>query len=207
MKRVLLFIVSLFMIFGNVSAKNVEPLELVTVVNKCSVVRDNSIVVPVRVVSKNNGELSTLIDEYTLDYVDNHRDNIDINITNIEGVSNVIVDNNRDGNGRSLIRYYIDEDIKGNKLDTIFSFDIQVKFLDSVPDSMYILGTEVIISDKEVCEEINGYQVSEIEKVKYVDLSKVDHSEMINSFITKCIIGILIVVIIILIVLLKRKKK
>lgn len=198
---------SLFCLFSISYAKENEPLNLVSVVNKCSVIKDNTIVVPVRVISKNDGTLITLIEEYTLGYIDNLKDNVNIRLTNIEGVSNIEIDNNRDSNGRSLIRYYIEEDLSANKLDDVFSFNIQIEFLDNVPDTYYVLGTEVIISDQDVCEIVNGYQVNELEKIKYVDLSKVDHTDMINYLIVKVIICLLIVIIIVLVFLLIRKKK
>ena len=198
---------SLFCLFSISYAKENEPLNLVSVVNKCSVIKDNTIVVPVRVISKNDGTLTTLIEEYTLGYIDNLKDNVNIRLTNIEGVSNIEIDNNRDSNGRSLIRYYIEEDLSANKLDDVFSFDIQIEFLDNVPDTYYVLGTEVIISDQDVCEIVNGYQITEVEKLEYVDLSQVDHREMINDLILKVIICLLIAIIIVLVFLINRKKK
>lgn len=198
---------SLFCLFSISYAKENEPLNLVSVVNKCSVIDDNTIVVPVRVISKNDGTLITLIEEYTLGYIDNLKDNVNIRLTNIEGVSNIEIDNNRDSNGRSLIRYYIEEDLSANKLDDVFSFNIQIEFLDNVPDTYYVLGTEVIISDQDVCERVNGYQITEVEKIEYVDLSQVDHREMINDLILKVIICLLIAIIIVLVFLLNRKKK
>ena len=207
MKKIIFIILSLFCLVRISYAKENEPLNLVSVVNKCSVIDDNKIVVPVRVISKNDGTLTTLIDEYTLGYIDNLKDNVNIRLTNIEGVSNVTIDNNRDSNGRSLIRYYIEEELSAKKLDDVFSFNIQIEFLDNVPDSYYVLGTEVIISDKEVCERVNEYQVIEVEKIEYVDLSQVDHSEMINNMIIKVILFILIIVVLILSVLLFKRKK
>lgn len=207
MKKIIFIILSLFCLVSISYAKENEPLNLVSVVNKCSVIDDNKIVVPVRVISKNDGTLTTLIDEYTLGYIDNLKDNVNIRLTNIEGVSNVTIDNNRDSNGRSLIRYYIEEDLSAKRLDDVFSFNIQIEFLDNVPDTYYVLGTEVIISDKEVCERINEYQITEVEKIEYVDLSQVDHSEMINNMIMKVILFILIIVVLILSVLLFKRKK
>ncbi len=207
MKKIIFIILSLFCLVSISYAKENEPLNLVSVVNKCSVIDDNKIVVPVRVISKNDGTLTPLIDEYTLGYIDNLKDNVNIRLTNIEGVSNVTIDNNRDSNGRSLIRYYIEEELSAKKLDDVFSFNIQIEFLDNVPDTYYVLGTEVIISDKEVCERINEYQVTEVEKIEYVDLSQVDHSEMINNMIIKVILFTLIIVVLILSVLLFKRKK
>lgn len=207
MKKIIFLILSLFCLFNVSYAKENEPLNLVSVVNKCSVVKDNIIVVPVRVISKNDGTLTTLIEEYTLGYIDNLRDNVDIRLTNIDGVSNVKIDNNRDSNGRSLIRYYIDEDLIARKLDDVFSFNIQIEFLDNVPDTYYVLGTEIVISDKEVCERVNGYQITELEKIEYIDLNQVDHKEIITNMIINVILIILVIIIFILIVLFCKRKK
>lgn len=197
---------SLFCLLSISYAKENDPLNLVSVVNKCSVIDNNAIVVPVKVISKNDGTLTTLIEEYTLGYIDNLKDNVNIRLTNIEGVSNVKIDNNRDSNGRSLIRYYIEEDLSAKKLDDVFSFNIQIEFLDNVPDTYYILGTEVIISDQDVCEIVNGYQVNEVEKIEYVDLSKADYTDIFNGVIFKFIIGLLIVIILLIFLLIRKKK-
>lgn len=207
MKKLFFIVISLFCLIGNVLAKDNEPLKLVSIVNKCSVIKDNTIVVPVRVITKNSGTLTNLIDEYTLGYIDNNKDIVKVRLTDINGVSNVTLDNKRDSNGRSLIRFYIEKDLSANKLDNVFSFNIQVEFTHKVPDTYYVLGTEIVISDKEVCEEVNGYKINEIEKIKYIDFSKVDHTEMINDLIVKVVIGLLVVTIIILVFLLIRKKK
>lgn len=207
MKKIIFIILSLFCLVSISYAKENEPLNLVSVVNKCSAIDDNKIVVPVRVISKNDGTLTPLIDEYTLGYIDNLKDNVNIRLTNIRGVSKVTIDNNRDSNGRSLIRYYIEEELSAKKLDDVFSFNIQIEFLDNIPDTYYVLGTEVIISDKEVCERVNEYQITEVEKIEYVDLSQVDHSEMINNMIIKVILFTLIIVVLILSVLLFKRKK
>ncbi|MGN1370839.1 MAG: hypothetical protein ACI4XM_00960 [Candidatus Coprovivens sp.] len=206
MKKIIFFILSLFCLLSISYAKENDPLNLVSVVNKCSVIDNNAIVVPVKVISKNDGTLTTLIEEYTLGYIDNLKDDVNIRLTNIEGVSNVKIDNNRDSNGRSLIRYYIEENLSAKKLDDVFSFNIQIEFLDNVPDTYYILGTEVIISDQDICERVNGYQVNEVEKIEYVDLSKVDHADVVNELIMKFVIGLLIIIIILIFLLIRKKK-
>jgi hypothetical protein len=156
------------------------------------------------VLSRNEGTLTDLINEYTLGYVDNDRDNVVIRITNISGVQNVSVDNNRDSKGRSLIRYYVDKEIKGKKLDTIFEFDMQIEFLNSVPDSISILENSVVISSKDVCDKINGYRVNEVEKIMYVDVIKNENS---NKKLFLVIIVLLIVIIFVLGIILIRKSK
>lgn len=207
MKKMFFIIVCLFCLIGNVYAEDKEPLKLVSIVNKCSVVKDNTIVVPVRVVSKNSGSLTSLINEYTLDYIDNKKDEVTIKITDVYGVENVFLDNNRDSNGRSLIRYYIEEDMIKEKASEAFSFNLHIEFFNDIPDKYYVLGNDIVIGSEDVCEYINGFQVNEIERVEYVYYPKINHSDMINNLIIKIILVVLGIVIIILSYLLYRKKK
>ena len=70
------------------------------------------------------------------------------------------------------------------------------------------MGKEVLLSsDKKICDDINGYEITEVEKIKYVDLSKVDHTEYFEDLFTRVIIGILSIALIVCIILLIRKKK
>lgn len=208
MKKLILIICFLFVYIGNVDAKENEVLKIISLINECSVVNDNVVVIPVSVVALNDGSLTTLINEYSLGYIDNDKDNVIMKITNINGVGDIVIDSKRNSDGRSRINYYLDSDINATKLEEVFSFNIQLEFIDEIPDTYYVLGKEVLFSsDNEICEEINGYKITEVEKVKYVDLSETDHSDMINDYIIKIVIGVLIVIIIILSILLIKKKK
>ena len=208
MKKLILIICFLFVYIGNVDAKENEVLKIISLTNECSVVNDNVVVIPVSVVALNDGSLTTLINEYSLGYIDNDKDNVIMKITNINGVGDIVIDSKRNSEGRSKINYYLDSDINATKLEEVFSFNIQLEFIDEIPDTYYVLGKEVLFSsDNEICEEINGYKITEVEKVKYVDLSETDHSDMINDYIIKIVIGVLIVIIIILSILLIKKKK
>ena len=208
MKKLILIICFLFVYIGNVDAKENEVLKIISLINECSVVNDNVVVIPVSVVALNDGSLTTLINEYSLGYIDNDKDNVIMKITNINGVGDIVIDSKRNSDGRSRINYYLDSDINATKLEEVFSFNIQLEFIDEIPDTYYVLGKEVLFSsDNEICEEINGYKITEVEKVKYVDLSETDHSDMINDYIIKIVICVLIVIIIILSILLIKKKK
>ena len=208
MKKLILIICFLFVFIGNVDAKDNEVLKIISLTNECSVVNDNVVVIPVSVVALNDGSLTTLINEYSLGYIDNDKDNVIMKITNINGVGDIVIDSKRNSEGRSRINYYLDSDINATKLEEVFSFNIQLEFIDEIPDTYYVLGKEVLLSSgNEICEEINGYKITEVEKVKYVDLSETDHSDMINDYIIKIVICVLIVIIIILSILLIKKKK
>ncbi len=206
MKKILFIIIGIFSFIGSVYANN-EPLELVSIVNRCSVIKDNTITIPVNVVSINDGNLTTLIDEYTLGYVYNLDEDVLVKIIDVEGISSIKLDTEHNSDGMSLIRYHIDEDIESLKNNLVFSFTLQVEFRNEIPSTYSVLGNEVIIGNDDLCQYINGYEVKESVRVDYRDLASVDHTEMIEDIVTGCIIGILVIVIIILTVLLIRKKK
>ena len=84
MKKLILIICFLFVYIGNVDAKENEVLKIISLINECSVVNDNVVVIPVSVVALNDGSLTTLINEYSLGYIDNDKDNVIMKITNIK---------------------------------------------------------------------------------------------------------------------------
>ena len=208
MRKLIFIICLLFLFIGNINAKENEVLKVFSLTNECNIVEDNIVVIPVNVIALNNGSLTTLINEYSLGYIDNDKDNVIIRITNVNGVRDIIVDSNRNSESRSRINYFLDEEINANKLENIFSFNIQIEFINEIPDTYYVLGKDVLLSsDKKICEDINGYEITEVEKIKYVDLSKVDHTEYFEDLFTRVIIGILSIALIVCIILLIRKKK
>lgn len=205
MKKVLLIIICLFT-FNIVNAS--DSFDIIPISNRCNVVKDNKIVVPVRVVVTNDGVISNLIDKYTLGYIDNNRDNMKVSVSDVIGDFEVYIDHNRDSEGRSLLYYSVIEDINVKKNEQIMSFNLEIEYLNEVPSTYYLFGNEIVISkDKNLCNTINGYEIKEIERKVYVDLSKVDHTEMINDLITKAIICILIIIVIVLSIIIWRRKK
>lgn len=205
MKKIL-FIIICFFSFNIVNAS--DSFDIIPITNRCNVVKDNRIVIPVRVVVTNDGVISDLIDKYTLGYIDNNRDNMKVSVSDVIGDFEVFIDYNRDGEGRSLLYYSVIEDINVKKNEEIISFNLEVEFLNEVPSTYYLFGNEIVVSkDKKLCNTINGYEIKEIERKVYVDLSKIDHTEMINDMITKVIICILVVIIIVLSIILWRRKK
>lgn len=201
MKKVLFMIICMFSL-NIVNASGA--IEMVPVTNRCSVVKDNKIVVPVDVVVTRDGIISNLIEEYTFGYIDNGRDTMIVNINDIEGYLDVKLDHNRDSEGRSLFYYSTSEDLELRKNDIAVSFKINVEFLEEVPDTYYLFGNEIVISeDEDVCELINGYQINEIERIVYIDSSDDNHSCMV----TYIILFILVIVILVLSILLYKRKK
>ena len=166
MRKLVFIICLLFLFIGNINAKENEVLKVFSLTNECNIVEDNIVVIPVNVIALNNGSLTTLINEYSLGYIDNDKDNVIIRITNINGVRDIIVDSNRNSESRSRINYFLDEDINANKLENIFSFNIQIEFINEIPDTYYVLGKEVLLSsDKKICDDINGYEITEVENM------------------------------------------
>ncbi len=179
-----------------------------TVTNKCAVVKDNKVVIPVTVrITNDKVKLSNLIEEYNLGYVDNYEDVLKLNIygVNRDGM-NVYVDYKRDSYGKSLILFNIDDNIELKRHEELVSFNIGVEILNNTEvDKIHVLDNEVVLGDESVCETINGYKVNEI--VRYVELSESDHTEYINDLLTKVIIGVLSVALIVCVYLLFKRKK
>lgn len=201
MKKFFLFItLLLFFNVGYVEAsKNVE---LVGVFNKCSVVKDNRVSIKVDVLSKEDGLLTSLIPEYTLGMIDNDRESMEVVLRDIKGnkIKYVLLDYNRDSDGRSYIKYKVSDDLEFKQLDTIMSFYIDVKFNDEIPETFEILGNKVVLSDSSlVCETINGYKVTEVEKNVYIE------NEKRNSVEECVIVGTVFVFLVILFIVIRKR--
>ena len=208
MKKVFFLLICFVLNISYIYADNVP--NVVSITNKCSVIKEKTIIVPVKVIALNDGVLTNLIDEYNLGKIDNVKDNMIININNVSGanINKLLIDYNRDENNRSYLKYSLNKDLKLNKLDRIIDFELEIKFNNDIPDSLYVLGNEIIVSnDKDVCDEINGFEIKEIERIKYVNLKETDHSKFINEIIIKVILVILILIILSLIMFIVRNRK
>ena len=174
MKKILFFLISFLLISFNVNAENgrlSEYVELVSLTNKCSVVSDRKISIPVKVVAKNEGILTEVIPEYTLGSVNNNDEIMRVSLNNIDStyLTDIRIDYNKNIENRSFIFYKVKEDFSTKKLDVIMSFNVDVEFLGEIPNTFYLLGDEIVISDDSlVCEFLNGFKITEIEKTKYV---------------------------------------
>lgn len=207
MKKILFLILSLFMLVGHVSAES-KVTSFYTVTNKCVVVKDNKAVIPVTIRSNNNElKLSSLFEDLSLNYITNHEDVIKLNIYNINKDNiDVYVDYKRNNEGKSLVYYKLNEDVELKRHDELVSFDIGVEILNDYDlYQMDVFGNEIILADEATCEIVNGYKVTEVERI--IDLSEVDHTEYIKDLIKNIVIVVLSIVSIICIILLIRKKK
>lgn len=208
MKKIFFTILSIFMLVGNVNATTYIS-SYYTVTNKCAVVKDNKAVIPVVVKSNNDDfKISKLIKEHRIDYIDN-RDALKLKIYNISNDKlDVYVDYLKNDEDKSFVIFTVLEDMKLNRHEELINFNIEVEILnDAKINKIDVLGNEVVLGDESTCEVINDFKVTEVEKIKYVDLSKVDHTEYFEDLFTRIIIGVLSISLIICIILLIRKKK
>ena len=194
------------MLVGNVSATSYIT-SYYTVTNKCAVIKDNKAVVPVTVKANSDDlKISKLMKEHRIDYIDN-RDALKLRIYDISNEKlDVYVDYLKNDEDESFIIFTVPEDMELDRHDTLVSFNIEVEILAKI-NKMNVLGNEVVLGDEKTCEDINGFKIDEVETVKYVDLSKVDHSEYFEDLFTGVIVGLLSVSLIICLVILFRLKK
>lgn len=207
MKKILFIILSLFMLVGHVSAES-KVTSFYTVTNKCVVVKDNKVVVPVTVrVDNDKLKLSKLMKEINIGYITNYEDVLKSNIYNVDNDNvDIFIDYKRNSVGKSLVYFSLVEDMELKRHDTLVNFNIGIEILkDTTINKLDIFGNEVIVADEVTCEKINGYKVTEVERI--VDLREVDHTEYIKNLIKNIVIVVLSIVSIICIILLIRKKK
>ena len=208
MKKILFMLISMFLLLNVVNAETYVT-SYYTLTNKCAVVKDNKAVIPVIVKSNsNNLKLSKLIKEHRIDYIDN-LDSLKLEIYGVNKDNiNVYVDYLKNSEDKSYIIFTVPKDMELDRHEELVSFNIGVEILDdALIKKIDVLGNEVILSDEKTCEVINGFKINEVEKIKYVDLSKVDHTEYFEDLFTRVIIGILGIALIVCIILLIRKKK
>ena len=209
MKKILFIILSMFMLVGNVKAETYVN-SYYSVINKCAVVKDNKAVIPVTVYAGHDKvKLSNLIKENRLGYVDNFEDVLGLNIRGVNKDNmEVYVDYKRNSEGRSYILLNVDDNLELKTHEELVKFNVEVEILNDVEiNKINVLDNEVVLSDEATCEKINGYKITEVEKIKYVDMSLVDHSEYFEDLFTRVIITVLGIALIICIILLIRKKK
>ena len=195
------------MLMGHVSAES-KVTSFYTVTNKCVVVKDNKVVVPVTVrVDNDKLKLSKLMKEINIGYITNYEDVLKSNIYNVDNDNvDIFIDYKRNSVGKSLVYFSLVEDMELKRHDTLVNFNIGIEIIkDTTINKLDIFGNEVIVADEVTCEKINGYKVTEVERI--VNLSETDHTEYIKDLIKNIVIVVLSIISIICIVLLIRKKK
>lgn len=153
MKKGLFIFIILFI--GSLRVIALDVPSFVSQVPKCVEDKENTVLIPVNVLTYKSGDLVSLIDNYSLGLIDRY-DNYDIKIDNIEGnkIKNVLLSSLKSAN-RSYINYNIEDNIHLELGDTLVSFNILINFSEYVPEKIDVLGNEVIISNKETCSVIN----------------------------------------------------
>lgn len=196
MKKII-FILLMFLTFTSVKA--MEVAIYAPVLDKCAIISDKAVLIPVRVVALNDGGLSSVINEYKLGMISNSDDYV-IRIKNLNSkyVKQVSVDTLKDKDNNSNINYYLLEDVKVKKMDIIMTFNIEIDFKNDVPKSLNVLGSEIILGDKLLCENINGYKIEVIYQEKIV-------KEQNNKNIYYFIIGGILIISFFVFISIKRK--
>lgn len=170
MKRYLILLVILIILPRGVLAKN--SFEFTSVTDKCHIVSRNTTEIPINVVVLNDGVISKLIKQNKFGMIENISD-YEYEIVKLKSdiVDNVVIDTLRDGNNNSNIYYSVSNDAPVKRKDIIASFGIRIEFNGEYPSTLNILGNEIVLGDKKMCEEINGYktEVSNREVNKYVE--------------------------------------
>ena len=118
----------MFMLVGNVKAETYVN-SYYSVTNKCAVVKDNKVIIPVTVKANIGMKISNLIGDHRIDYIDN-LDSLDINISNVSNDKlNVLVDYKKNSEDKSFIIFTTLEDFVLKRHDILTSFDLEVEIL------------------------------------------------------------------------------
>ena len=194
-------IVSLFAFITNVNADGF--VTYTSYVSKCSFVNHNMIVIPVRVVSVDNGVLSSNISNYFLGDIDVNSANVKIEKVNGNNILNVGLKDPIDG--ISKIYFSIDKDIELNNVDDILSFNIIYDFKDKVPNSINVLGNDIVISDnKDICDKLNAFDIDNLSNQSIISEKKINNRYV---FYNVLVIVIFVLVLLGIILVLKKNKK
>ncbi len=162
-KRFWFILAIIFLLFDIVSAKN--SFDISSITDNCHIVTKNTTIIPIKVIVLNNGSISSAINSYKLGSIENISD-YKYKIKNFESdyVADISIDTLRDSKNMSDVSYKIKEDTKVIKGQTLMSFDLEVEFNGEYPNTLDILGNEIILSDKKTCATINGYETEVISK-------------------------------------------
>ena len=195
MKKIIILIILIIPFI--VSAKE-ESAKVVPIVPRCVYVTDKEIIVPVEVISKNEGIIDNRLDKYILGKVDNTDGNIKINKIS-DKAYHLEIDNLKDSNNYSNVYFSLNKISNPRyykEMGKVMSFNITIN-VQEIPNKLYVLGNEIIISkDKKICQKINNYNSKDLNN-KAVILNE-------SNYVYILIIGMLGIIIM---VLLKRSDK
>lgn len=200
MKKIYFFFLFLFIGCSCVGAKEVP--NFVSISPQCVEVSDHVVVLPIQVLSINEGSLSKYIDNYQLGKVD-HDENYVFSISQLESsfVNHISVDPLKDADGKSFIVYSIADDVDLEVGSPFMHFLLNIEFLDEIPSKISVLGHEVVIGDSSVCRLFNEEETGVVHTEVYVKEK--------DTFTLHYIVVILILCAIVLLeflILMKRRK-
>ena len=196
MKKIIICLIALISPLF-VMAKD-ESAKVIPIIPRCVYASDKEIVVPVEVISQNDGIIDNRLDRYIIGKVDNTYGNIIINKIS-DKVYNLEVDSLKDSNNYSNVYFSLNNISKLRRykeMGKVMSFNIIFK-VEKIPKKIYVLGTEIIVNkDKRVCQKLNYYNSKEVND-KAIILNE-------SNYIYLMLIGVLVIIIM---VLLKRSDK
>ncbi len=196
MKKIIICLIALISPLF-VMAKD-ESAKVIPIIPRCVYASDREIVVPVEVISQNDGIIDNGLDRYIIGKVDNTYGNIKINKISDKGY-NLEVDSLKDSNNYSNVYFSLNNISKLRRykeMGKVMSFNIIFK-VEKIPKKIYVLGTEIIVNkDKRVCQKLNYYNSKEVND-KAIILNE-------SNYIYLMLIGVLVIIIM---VLLKRSDK
>ncbi len=196
MKKIIICLIALISPLF-VMAKD-ESAKVIPIIPRCVYASDREIVVPVEVISQNEGIIDNRLDRYIIGKVDNTYGNIIINKISDKGY-NLEVDSLKDSNNYSNVYFSLNNISKLRRykeMGKVMSFNIIFK-VEKIPKKIYVLGTEIIVNkDKRVCQKLNYYNSKEVND-KAIILNE-------SNYIYLMLIGVLVIIIM---VLLKRSDK
>ena len=143
MKKIIICLIALISPLF-VMAKD-ESAKVIPIVPRCVYASDREIVVPVEVISQNDGIIDNRLDRYIIGKVDNTYGNIIINKISDKGY-NLEVDSLKDSNNYSNVYFSLNNISKLRRykeMGKVMSFNIIFK-VEKIPKKIYVLGTEII---------------------------------------------------------------
>ncbi len=180
MKKILLIILLIPTLVLAKSAK------VISIVPRCTYVANNSITVPIDIISQNDGIIDNTLPKYLLGSLENN-DTFEIKEITTDSKTYEIIKEDND------IYFTLKNDKKHEykALDKLFSLEIKIIFNDKIPNNISLLNNNIILStDKKNCNKINNYNDKEL-KCKNMYLND-------NNYSYIMIIGVLIIIIIVL---------
>lgn len=201
MKKFIFLLVSLFAFVMSVNADGF--VTYTSYVSKCAFLNHKMVVVPVRVVSVDNGALSNNISNYFLGDIDVNSANVKIEEVEGNGILNVGLKDPIDG--ISKIYFTLNKDIELNNVDDILSFNIIYDFKDKVPNSINVLGNDIVISDnKNICDKLNSFDINDLSNQSIISENKINNKYYLYNGL---VIFLFILILLSTILVLKKKKK